>query len=110
MNAGLGGMKDTRVGRRHGAAVGNGSRLTLGSSLAREPLVGEAGARCAGVTVTVDAMLGGVEDARVCRRYRVTVSDGSWNWSVMNAGLAAMFSLEAFVLELCCLCDESISK
>ena len=67
MNAGLGGMKDTGVGRRHGAAVGNGSGLTLGSSLAREPLVGEAGARRAGVTVTMDAMLGRVEDARVGR-------------------------------------------
>ena len=110
MNAGLGGMKDTGVGRRHGAAVGNGSGLTLGSSLASEPLVEEAGARCAGVTVTVDAMFGGVEDARVCRRYRVTVSDGSWNWSVMNAGLAAVFSLEPFMLELCCFCDEIISK
>ena len=110
MNAGLGGMKDTGVGRRHGAAVGNGSGLTLGSSLAREPLVGEASARGAGVTVTVDAMLGGVENARVCRRYRVTVSDGSWNWSVMNARLAAVFSLEPFMFEFCCLCDESISE
>ena len=98
MNAGLSRMKDTGVSGRHGAAVGNGSRLTLGSSLASEPLVGESGARRAGVTVTVDAMFGGAEDTRVCRGYGVTVSDGSWDRSVMNAGLAAMFSLEAFML------------
>ena len=77
MNAGLGGMKDTGVGRRQGAAVGNGCRLTLSPSLASEPLIREAGARCAGVTVTVDAMLGGVEDTRVGRGYGVTVSDRS---------------------------------
>lgn len=98
MNAGLSGMKDTGVGGRHRAAVGNGSGLTLDSSLAGEPLVGETGARGAGVTVTVDAMLGGAEDTGVCRRYGVTVSDGSWDRSVMNAGLAPVFSLETFML------------
>ena len=67
MNARLGGVEDTGVGRRHGAAVGNGGRLAVDSSLACEPLVGEAGARCAGVTITMDAMLGGVEDTRVRR-------------------------------------------
>ena len=110
MNARLGGMKDTGVGRRNGATVGNGLGLTLNSSLARELLIGEAGARCAGVTVTVDAMLSGVENARVGRRHRVAVCDGSRNWSIMNARLAAVFSLESFMLELCCLCDEKISK
>ena len=109
MNAGLGGMKDTGISGRDRAAVGNGSRLTLGSSLAREPLVGEAGASCAVITVTVDAMLGGIENTRVGRRYGVTVSDGSWNCSVMNAGLGAVFTLEPFMFELCCLYDERIS-
>ena len=60
-------MKDARIGRGDGAAVGNGSGLTLGSSLPGELLVGEAGTRCAGITFTVDAMLGGIQDTRVCR-------------------------------------------
>ena len=63
MDARLSGMEDTRIGGRYGAAVGNRLRLTLGSGLSSELLVGEAAARCAGVTVTVDATLGGVEDA-----------------------------------------------
>ena len=100
MDARLCGMKDTGVGRRDGAAVSDRARLTLGSSLSSEPLIGEAGARCASITVTVDAMLSGVEDARVCRRNRVTVSNGTFDGSVMNARLASVFSLEPLVREL----------
>ena len=36
--------------------------LTLGFGLSSELLAEAAGARCAGATVTVDAMLGGVEN------------------------------------------------
>ena len=91
-------MKDARIGRRDGAAVGNGTGIALSSSLPGEPLVGETGARCAGVTVTVDTMLGGMEDARVGRGYGVTMSNRSWDRSIMNASLAAVFSLEPFML------------
>ena len=52
----------------------------------------------AGVTVTVDAMLGGMEDARVGRGYGVTMSNRSWDGSIMNASLAAVFSFEPFML------------
>ena len=100
MNARLSGMKDSRVGRRHGAAVGNRVGLTLGCGLSSKLMVGEASARCAGVTVTVDATLGGIEDARVGSRHGVTVSNGSVDRSVMNARLATVFSLEPVMLEL----------
>lgn len=107
MDARLSGMEDTRIGRRHGAAVGNGSRLTLGTALSSELLVGEASARRAGVTVAVDATLGGAEDARVCRRHGVTMGNGSFDGSVMNAGLAAVLSCKPVMLKLSVLCSES---
>ncbi len=72
--------------------MGNRPGLTLGSGLSSELFIGEAGARCAGVAVTVDAMLGGVEDARVCRGHGVTMGNRSWNGSVMNAGLGTVLS------------------
>ena len=100
MDARLCGMKDTRVGRRNGAAVSHRARLTLGAGLSSEPLIREARARCASITITVDAMLSGAEDARVCRRNRVTVSNGTFDGSVMNAGLASVLSLEPLMCEL----------
>ena len=114
MDARLSGMEDTRIGWRHGAAVGNRPGLTLGSGLSSEFLVGETGARCAGVTVTVDATLGGVEDARVCRRHGVTMSNGSWDGgvtSVMDSGLATVVSCKPVVRGLCGLwSDELVSE
>ena len=95
MDARFCGMKDAGVGRRDGAAVGNRAGLTFGTGLCSEPLIREASARCASITVTVDAMLSGAEDARVCRRNGVTF-DGS----VMNARLASVLSLEPVMCEL----------
>ena len=100
MDARLCGMKDTGVGRRDGAAVSDRARLTFSSSLSSEPLIRETGARCASITVTVDAMLGGAEDARVRRRKGVTVSNGTLDGGVMNAGLASVLSLEPLMCEL----------
>ena len=99
MDARLRGMKDTGVGRRDGAAVSDRTRLTFGCGLSSEPLVRETGARCASITVTVDAMLSGAEDARVCRRYGVTVSNGILDGCVMNARLTSMLSLEPLMCE-----------
>ena len=100
MDARLCGMKDTGVGRRDGAAVSDRARLTFGRGLSSEPLVGEAGARCASITVTVDAMLSGAEDARVCGRNGVTVRNGTFDGSVMNARLGSVLSLEPLMCEL----------
>ena len=100
MDARLCGMKDTRIGWRDGAAMSDRARLTFGAGLSSESLIREAGARCASITVTVDAMLSGVEDARVCRRNGVTVSNGAFDGSVMNARLASVLSLEPLVCEL----------
>ena len=107
MDARLRGMKDTGVGRRDGAAVSNRTRLTFGSGLPSEPLIGEARARCASITVTVDAMLSGAEDARVCRRNGVTVSNGTFDGGVMNARLASVLSFEPLVCELVVLLEKT---
>ena len=45
-------------------------------------------------------MLSGAEDARVCRRNGVTVSNGTFDGSVMNARLASVLSLEPLMCEL----------
>ena len=93
-------MEDTGVGRRDGAAVSDRARLTFGSGLSSEPFIRESRARCASIAVTVDAMLSGAKDARVCRRNGVTVSNGTLDRSVMNARLASVLSLEPLMCEL----------
>ena len=114
MNIRLNKIKDIRIGWRYGAAVDNRPELTLGSGLFSEFLVGEVGVRCAGVTVIVDVTLNGVENARVYRRHGVTMSNGSWDGSVisvMNFGWAIVVFFEPVVLGLFGLCsDELVSE